>query len=641
MRMLRSPFFCLIFLLLSAPAMSADIYVSLKGSDRNNGSREQPLATVAMALRKARELRRLHDPSIDKGINILVEEGVYYFNAPLFIRPEDSGTEQSPTLIRSAGNKPAVFSGGIPITSWKKLTERIAGLPQQVAGKIYVASIPFIGGQPFAFRQLWVNAVKATRARTPNADSMNRILSWDHASETGTIPKPSGMDLLSTEGMEMVIHQWWAIAMLRIRSIEDKGRALVLHFQQPESHIQSEHPWPAPWISKETGNSAFFLTNAIQFLDQPGEWFLDRRSSKLYYYPRAGEQMEKAFVVAPFLETLVQMEGTIDHPVQYVSFNNISFQHSTWMRPSQQGHVPHQAGMYMLDAYSLKIPGTAEKKTLENQAWVGRPAAAVLVRFTAHTSFEHCRFEHLSSTALDYARGNKDDWVKGNLFKDIGGSAILGGIFSDEATEVHLPYRPSDERELTNGLQITNNLVTDATNEDWGTLGIGAGYVKNINISHNELCALSYTGISLGWGWTKSENAMRDNKITANKIHHYARHHYDCAGIYTQSAQPGTMVSENYIDSIYLAPYAHLPEHWFYLYTDEGSSYITVKDNWCPSEKFLQNANGPGNNWQNNGPQVSEAIKNAAGLEQAYRYLLVEKPVVSNWPVNHQSPVTK
>jgi hypothetical protein len=281
MRMLRSPFFCLIFLLLSAPAMSADIYVSLKGSDRNNGSREQPLATVAMALRKARELRRLHDPSIDKGINILVEEGVYYFNAPLFIRPEDSGTEQSPTLIRSAGSRPAVFSGGIRITGWKKLTERIAGLPQQVAGKIYVASIPFIGGQPFAFRQLWVNAVKATRARTPNADSMNRILSWDHASETGTIPKPSGMDLLSTEGMEMVIHQWWAIAMLRIRSIEDKGRALVLHFQQPESHIQSEHPWPAPWISKETGNSAFFLTNAIQFLDQPGEWFLDRRSSKL------------------------------------------------------------------------------------------------------------------------------------------------------------------------------------------------------------------------------------------------------------------------------------------------------------------------------------------------------------------------
>ena len=641
MRMLRSPFFCLIFLLLSAPAMSADIYVSLKGSDRNNGSREQPLATVAMALRKARELRRLHDPSIDKGINILVEEGVYYFNAPLFIRPEDSGTEQSPTLISSAGNKPAVFSGGIPITGWKKLTERIAGLPQQVAGKIYVASIPFIGGQPFAFRQLWVNAVKATRARTPNADSMNRILSWDHASETGTIPKPSGMDLLSTEGMEMVIHQWWAIAMLRIRSIEDKGRALVLHFQQPESHIQSEHPWPAPWISKETGNSAFFLTNAIQFLDQPGEWFLDRHNSKLYYYPRAGEQMEKASVVAPFLETLVQLEGTIDHPVQYVSFNNISFQHSTWMRPSQQGHVPHQAGMYMLDAYSLKIPGTAEKKTLENQAWVGRPAAAVLARFTAHTSFEHCRFEHLSSTGLDYARGNKDDWVKGNLFKDIGGSAILAGIFSDEATEVHLPYHPSDERELTNGLQITNNLVTNATNEDWGTLGIGAGYVKNINISHNELCALSYTGISLGWGWTKTENAMRDNKITANKIHHYARHLYDVAAIYTQSAQPGTLISENYIDSIYKAPYAHLPEHWFYLYTDEGSSYLTVKDNWCPSEKFLQNANGPGNNWQNNGPQVSEAIKNAAGLEQAYRYLLVEKPVVSNWPVNHQSPVTK
>jgi hypothetical protein len=36
----------------------------------------------------------------------------------------------------------------------------------------------------------------------------------------------------------------------------------------------------------------------------------------------------------------------------------------------------------------------------------------------------------------------------------------------------------------------------------------------------------------------------------------------------------------------------------------------------------LRNANGPGNVWTNNGPQVSETIKNAAGLEPAYQYLL-------------------
>ncbi|WP_431210772.1 hypothetical protein ACQ86N_33145 [Puia sp. P3] len=41
--------------------------------------------------------------------------------------------------------------------------------------------------------------------------------------------------------------------------------------------------------------------------------------------------------------------------------------------------------------------------------------------------------------------------------------------------------------------------------------------------------------------------------------------------------------------------YAHDPKHWFYFYFDEGSSYITIRDNWCPEEKFMRNSNGPGN----------------------------------------------
>ncbi|MGH7237628.1 MAG: hypothetical protein ACREGF_03780, partial [Candidatus Saccharimonadales bacterium] len=97
---------------------------------------------------------------------------------------------------------------------------------------------------------------------------------------------------------------------------------------------------------------------------------------------------------------------------------------------------------------------------------------------------------------------------------------------------------------------------------------------------------------------------------------------YDVAGIYTLSAQPNSIIDSNYVDSIYKVPYAHNPQHWFYLYTDEGSSYITVKDNWCPAQKFLKNANGPGNVWENNGPQVALAIKRSAGLQPKYRYML-------------------
>ena len=133
---------------------------------------------------------------------------------------------------------------------------------------------------------------------------------------------------------------------------------------------------------------------------------------------------------------------------------------------------------------------------------------------------------------------------------------------------------------------------------------------------------------------------MKNNKIIANKITHYGRQLYDVAAIYTLSAQPGTLISENYIDSIYKAPYAHIPSHWFYLYTDEGSAGITVKNNWTPSQKYLQNANGPGNLWENNGPAVSETIKKTAGLESRYHYLLSAKqPYNKNFSVNHEQPV--
>ncbi len=634
-------FFIVIAAIWLSPFVAAtQVYVATDGSDRSDGSKEKPLATVAMALRQIREMRRLNDVSISKGASIIVGEGVYQLTEPIFIRPEDSGTEASPTIITSAGKNNAILSGGIRVNGWRKATVNIAGLPKAAQGKIWVTEAPMISGSVLEFRQLWINNVKAVRAKQTMGSKMNRILSWNKETESFWIPKPI-MDVSDADGLEMFIHQWWAIANLRVKSIKVQGDSAKLTFHQPESRIQSEHPWPAPWISKKTGNSAFYLSNAIQFLDEPGEWFIDSKNRKLYYYPRANENMHTATVVAPTLETLVKLEGTIDHPVSYVYFKGISFQHTSWLRPSKQGHVPHQAGMPMTDAYKLKVPGTPDKKGLENQAWLTRPAAAVEVTYANHTRFEACRFEHLASTGLDYKRGTHNDEIKGNLFKDIGGSGILAGVFSDDAFETHRPYNPKDEREVCTNMHITNNLVTDVTNEDWGCVGIGAGYVKGISIEHNQVSNVSYTGISMGWGWTKTINAMSNNHIYANKITHYAKHMYDVAAIYTLSAQPNSVISNNYVDSIYVAPYAHDPNHWFYLYTDEGSSYFTVKDNWCPAEKFLQNAIGPDNVWTNNGPMVADSIKANAGIETKYQYLLKEKTVDRNWKINHYTPVKK
>jgi len=635
--------FCIIWfmcLLSAGSSYAAEIWVAMNGNDANSGTKENPKLTIAAALRQARELRRLNDPSLQDGIHIMVEDGEYVLNEALLVRPEDSGTGSSPTVIENAPGAKPVISGGIAINNWKKELKHITGLPSLAQGHVWVANVPQTGVGIFLFRQLWINGLKAIRARESDRDEdMQRILSIDKQKQMIWIPLPKGGLPKDAGQMEMVIHQMWAIANLHIKSITVQGNKAGLTFYQPESLLEFEHPWPPPVIDKDhkmNGNSAFYLSNSISFLNQPGEWYEDVKAGKLYYWPRKGENMANAKVIAPSLENLVQVSGTADRPVSYVFFKGLRFEYTTWLRPSLQGHVPLQAGMYLLDAYKLKPKGTPEKSGLENQAWVGRPPAAVELNYANHTGFEDCIFTHLASTGLDYVKGTRSDHITGNLFSDIGGTGILIGTFSDAGFEAHLPYNPTDAREVCTDELIDNNLIYNVTNEDWGCVGIGAGYVKGIKIEHNEVFDVSYSGISMGWGWTKAANAMSNNTIRANKIHHYAKHMYDVAGIYTLSAQPNTVIDSNYVDSIYKVPYAHDPEHWFYLYTDEGSSYITLKNNWCPSEKFLKNANGPGDVWENNGPQVSEAIKSSAGLQPAYKYLLNGiKANADNQPINH------
>lgn len=616
---MKKLFLTAICILCSHWLLAGEIWISPKGSDFNDGTRQSPKATLTSALRQAREWRRTEDNRIQGGITIYMEGGTYAFHEPVFIRPEDSGTKESPTIIRSVGDEKVILSGGISINGWKK------------QGKVWVADVPVFNGRPLDFRQLWVNGKKAVRARdVEDFEKMNRICSVDEKNEILYVPVVSIRRLIDNKGnlkakyAEMVLHQMWCVANLRIRSVEVQGDSAAIRFHQPESRIQFEHPWPRPMVTTDGHNSAFYLTNARELQDVPGEWYHDIDARKVYYYPREGEKMQEAEVIVPAVETLVRVEGTLDRPVCHIRFEKITFSYTTWMRPSEKGHVPLQAGMYLTDGYRIdpKMQRNYLNHPLDNQGWLGRPAAAVRVVAAKQIDFERCRFEHLGSTGLDYEEAVQGGVVRGCLFRDIAGNGLLVGSFSPAAHETHLPYDPADRREVCTQQHINNCYFTEIGNEDWGCLAIAAGYVGDVNIEHNEISEVPYSGISLGWGWTQTVNCMRNNRVHANLIHHYAKHMYDVAGIYTLGSQPKSYVTENCVHSIYKPGYVHDPNHWFYLYTDEGSSFITVRDNWTEGEKYLQNANGPGNVWENNGPKVDSVIRKRAGVEAAYKDLL-------------------
>lgn len=605
--MMRKYIYAVFLLLASTFTLSAaDIWVSPQGNDIAAGTKEAPKATLTAALRQARELRRIYEETVTDTLYIHLQAGTYSLYEPVFVRPEDSGTAASPTVIVSEGGE-AVLSGGTAITGWRK-----------GKGKLWVADVPDFNGRPLDFRQMWINGRKAVRARDiADFETMSRIVNNDSEHEILWVPAKAVKKIFHAPYAEMVLHEMWCVANLRIKSIEVQGDSAAVRFHNPESRIQFEHPWPRPMVTTDGHNSAFYLTNAIELLDEPGEWYHDLRSRKLYYMPREGEDMRNAEVIVPAVETLIRVEGTLDRPVGNIIFRNIAFSHTTWMRPSTHGHVPLQAGMYLTDGYSLnpKMIRNYNNHKLDNQGWLGRPAAAVQVESANNIDFDGCRFEHIGYNGLDYMQGTRGGTVQGCLFRDIAGNGLVAGSFSPAAHETHLPYDPADRRELCTHLTVKNNLFTDVTNEDWGCVAVCAGYVSDINIEHNEISEVSYTGISLGWGWTQTVNCMRNNRVHANLIHHYAKHMYDVAGIYTLGSQPKSYVTENCVHSIYQPGYAHDPNHWFYLYTDEGSSFITVKDNWTEGEKFLKNANGPGNVWENNGPMVGDSIKVKAGIE--------------------------
>ena len=616
---MKKLFVTAICILCSHWLLAGEIWISPKGSDFNDGTRQSPKATLTSALRQAREWRRTEDNRIQGGITIYMEGGTYAFHETVFIRPEDSGTKESPKVIRSVGDEKVILSGGISINGWKK------------QGKVWVADVPAFNGRPLDFRQLWVNGKKAVRARdVEDFEKMNRICSVDEKNEILYVPAVSIRRLIDNKGnlkakyAEMVLHQMWCVANLRIRSVEVQGDSAAIRFHQPESRIQFEHPWPRPMVTTNGHNSAFYLTNARELQDVPGEWYHDIDARKVYYYPREGEKMQEAEVIVPAVETLVRVEGTLDRPVCHIRFEKITFSYTTWMRPSEKGHVPLQAGMYLTDGYRIdpKMQRNYLNHPLDNQGWLGRPAAAVRVVAARQIDFERCRFEHLGSTGLDYEEAVQGGVVRGCLFRDIAGNGLLVGSFSPAAHETHLPYDPADRREVCTQQQINNCYFTEIGNEDWGCLAIAAGYVGDVNIEHNEISEVPYSGISLGWGWTQTVNCMRNNRVHANLIHHYAKHMYDVAGIYTLGSQPKSYVTENCVHSIYKPGYVHDPNHWFYLYTDEGSSFITVRDNWTEGEKYLQNANGPGNVWENNGPKVDNDVRERAGLEAGYKDLL-------------------
>lgn len=590
-----------------------NIYVAGDGNDWASGDRQYPVATFGRALEMASAIMTDNNPV---ELHIILHGATYYFPTTAVISSEAFGNPDSSLIIEAFEGEKPVLSGALPLTDWTSAHD-VYGLPEEAVGKVLVTET---GSEKIRLRQMWVNGKRARKASNHDGATLQRIICRHEDGDGIVVPALSRL-FSKPQELEVTIIQDWAMNILRLKSIVTENGRSFLKFENPEAEIEFKRPWPILRADETSETNHFFkLSNAIELLDNPDEWYHDLEAGKLYYFPAAGMSAEDIRAEVPRLATLIAVRGTKDRPVQNVAFKGITFSHSSWLRPAEAGHVALQAGLYLYDAY------TKQTSTANNVAWVGRPDAAVDVYDARNVSFIDCRFELLGSTGLDFREGVKNSFVRGCVFNDVGGNAIMAGYFGDENFEVHQPWNPSDNREVCEYLTIDNNYIAQPGVEDWGCLAIAVGFASNVTISHNEIFDTPYSAINVGWGWVKDSSIMCNNHIVGNYIHSFSNQMRDSGAIYTLSSQPGSSIVGNRIEGVGDPPtnpvmWPGMKHSQFDLYTDEGTDYYTVSYNWAERGEISRNQNGPHNIWGQNGPSVSEAIRRSAGLQEGYRHL--------------------
>lgn len=362
-------------------------------------------------------------------------------------------------------------------------------------------------------------------------------------------------DWHNVDNLEVHILRDWYHNMIRAERVSADGANLVLD--------------PIYW-SRTTagGDRPTWIENAYELLDQPGEWYLDRQgtvdqsgAATLYYKPKAGEIISNLSAVLPAAEQLLAVQGTLDSPVQNLTFSGLTFEYAGWSGPNTHSYADAQGGTYV-----------------ETYALVFVPSA-VEISYSHHMIVENNTFRNLGAGGLRLWRASQDNKIVGNVFHDISSGGIFVGSIEDHHAYV------DDARDVVKNNTVSNNYITRTGVDYLDSVAIFIGFTEKTVVAHNEIHAIPYTGISIGWGWGRLDaggadgyttpTSAKNNRIENNLIYDVGKMIHDGGLIYNLGAQPGTVISGNYVHGYNDKPNSHDVG----IYLDSGSAYIEVKNN--------------------------------------------------------------
>jgi hypothetical protein len=543
------------FLFAGESVLHAEVfYVSPSGSDTNSGTETQPFCTIG----KAQECVRAINRNMTQDIVVYLRGGIYRVDQPIVFTQKDSGFNGHCVFYKRYPYETPIVSGGQSISGWQPDTSK----------KLWEAKVNVDG-----FRQIYVNDRRATRAKGKPPRGMELFGAGAYrTSDTSIALWENPSDI------EFIYDNQWDHTICKVNSITRNSSGTIISMLEPYFLLARMNE--GKQVTLPTS-----MENAIELLDESGEWYFNRSTHFLYYMPREGETLERLQVIIPALERLLEVRGTLDEPAHDIIFEGITFCHGGWNQPSLTGLVDAQANFTFSPQNLMIRTGLETPKLGSDPVYLCPPhieavksPSDIVVHAAKHIRFDRCKFTKLGGGGIDVEYGSQDNVIVGCTFCDISGTAIQIGDVID--------HHPQDLRAIVKNNSIVNNYIHHVAVEYLSGVGIFVGYTDGTRIAHNEICDLPYTGISIGWGWGEvdvggggypepfdyKEPSVSNNNICENNhIHDVMQNMWDGGGIYTLGNMPGSVIRGNYIHDNLGWPGG--------IYLDEGSGFIEVVGN--------------------------------------------------------------
>ncbi len=533
----------MLMMIVLGPDTGADVTVAPTGNDANAGTQQAPFATITRAQRAVREAIA---KGLSKDLTVCIRGGTYHLTEPLVFGPADSGTADHKITYAAQPGETVVISGGRGIKGF-----------QAGDDGAWIVPLPDVRSGRWSFRQLFVGDVRLPRARFPNGQGLLRVKGVSEDVKTITLEQAPPVKDLAGLNAELVMIQNWSISRVAILS-SDGATIRVKN--------------PMGWIGHGPATTASphkpcYIEHAPQFLDAPGEWYLDAKTGRLTLRPLQGEKLGAKIYVAPKIEHLLIVRGQKGKPVRNLHFRGLTFAHTAWPLP-EFGYLGIQAGHH----------GT----TMKEATYV----LPVAIEFTrAETcSLRRCRIEHTGACGIGFGAACRENEVVGCALSDIGGNGIVVGWRGhgdshriDMAGDSSLDADWKDPNDAPYRNVIANCVIERCGQVHFGSVGVYDAFCNGTRITRNLVATMPYTGISVGFRWNTSKTSQRNALVANNHIHDCMIRLADGGGIYTLGFQPGSVLRGNLIHDIHRSAYAHGGAPNNGIFFDQGSKAIHVE----------------------------------------------------------------